>query len=77
MRRMASGDAVAPGPSARILKLRVIRRQQLGVSPLFQTSLPPFAEPEQLAAAITWLASADATNVTGIALASDGGWSAR
>jgi NAD(P)-dependent dehydrogenase (short-subunit alcohol dehydrogenase family) len=46
------------------------------VGPLFQTNLPPVAEPEQLAAAITWLASADAANVTGIVLASDGGWSA-
>lgn len=38
--------------------------------------MPPLAEPEQLAAAITWLASDDAANVTGIVLASDGGWSA-
>jgi NAD(P)-dependent dehydrogenase (short-subunit alcohol dehydrogenase family) len=47
-----------------------------GRGPLFQTNVPPVAEPEQLAAAITWLASDDAANVTGIVLASDGGWSA-
>lgn len=34
------------------------------------------AEPEQLAAAITWLLSDDSANVSGVVLASDGGWSA-
>jgi NAD(P)-dependent dehydrogenase (short-subunit alcohol dehydrogenase family) len=33
--------------------------------------------PEQLAAAICWLASSDADNVTGVVVASDGGWSTK
>lgn len=37
--------------------------------------LPPIAEPEQLAASITFLLSDDGTNVTGVVLPSDGGWS--
>lgn len=38
--------------------------------------IPGVAQPEELAAAICWLASADSSNVTGTLLASDGGWSA-
>jgi NAD(P)-dependent dehydrogenase (short-subunit alcohol dehydrogenase family) len=34
------------------------------------------ATPEQLAAAVCWLASDDAANVNGAVLTSDGGWSA-
>ncbi|NUQ87970.1 MAG: short-chain dehydrogenase, partial [Glycomyces artemisiae] len=34
------------------------------------------AQPEQLAAAITWLLSDDASNTNGVVLASDGGWNA-
>jgi NAD(P)-dependent dehydrogenase (short-subunit alcohol dehydrogenase family) len=41
-----------------------------------QTTVPPIAQPEQLAAAITWLLSDDSANVSGVVLASDGGWSA-
>lgn len=46
------------------------------LGPVFQHVLPPVATADQLAAAITWLASGDSANVTGIVLASDGGWSA-
>jgi NAD(P)-dependent dehydrogenase (short-subunit alcohol dehydrogenase family) len=38
--------------------------------------IPTFAEAEELAASITWLASADASNVNGVILPVDGGWSA-
>jgi NAD(P)-dependent dehydrogenase (short-subunit alcohol dehydrogenase family) len=37
--------------------------------------IPGVAQPEDLAAAICWLASPDARNVNGALLASDGGWS--
>ena len=70
-------NAVAPGPVRTNIEAPMkspLAAARLG--PLFQTNLPPVAEPEQLAAAITWLASDDAANVTGIVLASDGGWSA-
>ena len=46
------------------------------LGPVFQALVGMPAQSEQLAAAITWLASDDAANVTGQVLASDGGWSA-
>jgi len=46
------------------------------VEPLLRVVVPPFAEPEQLAASIAWLASDDSSNITGVVLPSDGGWSA-
>jgi len=38
-------------------------------------NIPPLAEPQQLAASITFLLSDDGTNVSGVVLPSDGGWS--
>lgn len=46
------------------------------IGPLMQVIIPTPAEPEQLAAAITWLLSDDAANINGVILPSDGGWSA-
>ncbi len=45
------------------------------VGPIMQVAIPPVAQPEQLAAAITWLLSDDSANVNGVVLPSDGGWS--
>ena len=39
-------------------------------------NIPTPAAADQLAASITFLLSDDATNVNGVVLASDGGWSA-
>ena len=38
--------------------------------------IPSFAEADELAASITWLASSDASNVNGVILPVDGGWAA-
>ena len=46
------------------------------LGPIMQTTIPPVASAEQLAATITWLLSDDASNVNGTILPSDGGWSA-
>ncbi len=46
------------------------------LGPRMQTVVPPAAQPEEVAAAITWLLSSDSPNVTGAILPSDGGWSA-
>lgn len=70
-------NAVAPGPVATNIEAPFHSewaRQRLG--PLFQTNIPPVAQPEQLAAAIAWLLSDDSSNVSGTILAVDGGWAA-
>ncbi|MEO7018045.1 MAG: SDR family NAD(P)-dependent oxidoreductase [Leifsonia sp.] len=70
-------NAVAPGPVATNIEAPFTSQwagERLG--PIMQTTVPPVAQPEQLAAAITWLLSDDSANVSGVVLASDGGWSA-
>jgi len=42
----------------------------------FLATIPTLAEPEELAAVITWLASSEASNVNGVILPVDGGWAA-
>ena len=39
-------------------------------------SMAPMAKPDQIAAAVSWLASDEASNINGALLAADGGWSA-
>lgn len=70
-------NAVAPGAvTTNIVSVNdsEFARERLGHFKEHVT--PPSAEPEALAAAITWLLSDDSANVSGIVLASDGGWSA-
>ncbi|WP_412168571.1 SDR family NAD(P)-dependent oxidoreductase [Curtobacterium flaccumfaciens pv. flaccumfaciens] len=69
-------NAVAPGPVA--TNIEAPMRSEYAarrVGPIMQTTIPPVAQPEQLAAAITWLLSDDSANVNGAVLPSDGGWS--
>ncbi|WAB82568.1 SDR family NAD(P)-dependent oxidoreductase [Microcella daejeonensis] len=69
-------NAVAPGPVATNIQASFaseLGQERIGMA---MQLLPPVAESAQLAASITWLLSDDATNVTGVTLASDGGWSA-
>jgi NAD(P)-dependent dehydrogenase (short-subunit alcohol dehydrogenase family) len=75
--RGVRANAVAPGGVATNIEAPIQSSwagERLG--PIMQTTVPPVAQPEQLAAAITWLLSDDSANVTGVVLASDGGWSA-
>ena len=46
------------------------------VGPVLSNVVPTPAEPEKLAAAITWLLSDDSDNINGVVLPSDSGWSA-
>jgi hypothetical protein len=46
------------------------------LGPIMQTTVPPVATAEQLAATICRLLSGDASNVNGAILPSEGGWSA-
>lgn len=69
-------NAVAPGPVATGIEASfgsALGQERIGIG---MAILPPIAEAAQLAASITWLLSDDATNVTGVILPSDGGWSA-
>jgi NAD(P)-dependent dehydrogenase (short-subunit alcohol dehydrogenase family) len=45
------------------------------LGPYMAVNVPPVAEPEELAAVITYLLSDDAPNLTGLMVTSDGGWS--
>ncbi|CAH0205037.1 SDR family NAD(P)-dependent oxidoreductase [Microbacterium sp. Bi128] len=69
-------NAVAPGAVATNIEAPM-RSAYAGsrIGPLMQTVMPPMAQPEQLASAITWLLSDDSANVNGAILPSDGGWS--
>lgn len=70
-------NAVAPGAVATNIEAPMGSEYAAGrVGPLLQVVVPPVAQPEQLAAAITWLLSDDSANVNGVLLPSDGGWSA-
>lgn len=70
-------NAVAPGPVATSIEAPFRSEwAQTRLGPFFQTNIPPVARPEQLAAAITWLLSDDASNVSGAIVPVDGGWAA-
>ncbi len=68
-------NAVAPGPVATNIGGNF--SSQLGSERvgMMMSTLPPIAEPAQLAASITFLLSDDGTNLTGVIMPSDGGWS--
>ena len=69
-------NAVAPGPVATNIQASIGSELGAGrVFPLLQSLGLATAQPEQLAAAITWLLSDDSANVNGAILPSDGGWS--
>ncbi|MBA3019857.1 SDR family NAD(P)-dependent oxidoreductase [Propionicimonas sp.] len=68
-------NAVAPGPVATNIEARFdspLGQERIGT---LLATIPPVAMPDQLAASITFLLSDDATNLTGVILPSDGGWS--
>ena len=70
-------NAVAPGPVA--TSIEAPWRSALAghvLMPIMEATIPAIARPEQVAAAITWLASDDASDVNGVILPCDGGWSA-
>jgi NAD(P)-dependent dehydrogenase (short-subunit alcohol dehydrogenase family) len=68
-------NAVAPGPVMTNIGGNVpegVYGERIGSAMVI---IPPLAEPQQLAASITFLLSDDGTNVNGVILPSDGGWS--
>ena len=69
-------NAVCPGAVATNIEAAPRSDFAMGVLGKHLGAIPPVATPEQLAAAVCWLASDDAANVNGAVLTSDGGWSA-
>ena len=70
-------NAVAPGAVATNIEMSFdseLGQQRVGA--LLET-IPTIVEANQLAASITFLLSDDSVNITGVILASDGGWSAQ
>ena len=68
-------NAVAPGPVATNISANFASQLGSDRVGMLLATLPPIAEPAQLAASITFLLSDDGTNVTGVIMPSDGGWS--
>ncbi|WP_431245643.1 SDR family NAD(P)-dependent oxidoreductase [Leifsonia xyli] len=69
-------NAVAPG--ATITNIQADFRSPFAgqrMGPYMQTNVPQPATAEELAAAIAWLLSDDSSNVNGVVLPSDNGWS--
>ncbi len=70
-------NAVAPGPVMTNIDARFhSEKARSRLTPLFSTNVPPPAQPDQIAAAICWLLSDDASDVSGSILPVDGGWAA-
>jgi len=70
-------NAVLPGAVATNIEAPFESERAVRVlGPLMQANISSIATPEQQAAAITWLLSDDASNVTGALVPCDGGWSA-
>ena len=68
-------NAVAPGPVATNIQANFASELGSERVGMLMSTLPPIAEPAQLAASITFLLSDDGTNLTGVIMPSDGGWS--
>ena len=68
-------NAVSPGPVA--TNIQASFDSELGQARIgaLLANIPQVAMPDQLAASICFLLSDDATNLTGVILPSDGGWS--
>lgn len=70
-------NAIAPGYVATELTEEAMENESLRESLLSRTPLERFAEPEEIAAPVVFLASDGSSYITGSCLSADGGWCAR
>ncbi|SEH18088.1 3-oxoacyl-[acyl-carrier protein] reductase [Natronorubrum sediminis] len=70
-------NAIAPGYVSTELTEELESNEQLRQSVIDRTPLDRFAEPEEIAGPVVFLASDAASFVTGTVLAADGGWTTR
>ena len=70
-------NAIAPGYVATELTEEAMENEGLRESLLSRTPLERFAEPEEIAAPVVFLASDGSSYITGSCLSADGGWCAR
>jgi len=70
-------NAVAPGYVATDLTEEAIEKESIKQSLLDRTPLDRFADPEEIAGPVVFLASDAASYVTGATLSVDGGWTCR
>jgi NAD(P)-dependent dehydrogenase (short-subunit alcohol dehydrogenase family) len=70
-------NAVLPGPVATSIGASAAPQVPWAMerAMLSMATMPPPAEPDQIATLISWLASEEASNVNGALVTSDGGWS--
>jgi NAD(P)-dependent dehydrogenase (short-subunit alcohol dehydrogenase family) len=71
-------NAVLPGPVATGIGVTAAPKVPWAIerSRLAMAAMPPAAQPDQVAATISWLACDEASNVNGAVLTCDAGWSA-
>jgi NAD(P)-dependent dehydrogenase (short-subunit alcohol dehydrogenase family) len=69
-------NAIAPGYVRTEFSRGLLEHPELSAQLLASTPAGRFAEPEEIAAAVAFLASDDASYVTGAVLTADGGWTA-
>lgn len=71
-------NAVLPGPVETAIGATAAPRSSWAIqrAQLSMATMPPAAQPDQIATALSWLASDEASNINGAVLSADGGWAA-
>ncbi len=76
--KLIRANAVLPGAVETAIGATATPRSEWAMerAMMAMATMPPAAEPDQIATVISWLASDEASNVNGACVTADGGWSA-